>query len=156
MFSIIILKLTLDENFSLKKSTFLISIPGKVVPYGNVRFKGATIFCKNYELTNFELHNFFVFDSNKKLLKILAKPNNFSHTAKFWNIRLPHQPEISICPKNCIFLPLGGLVTKWCEKNYLVWPGSSTIFYLNQKQKKLCNFKVGQFGIFKKHGCLPL
>ena len=47
------------------------------------------------------------------------------------------------------FLPMG-----WPDENKLfVWPRSSRIFYLNQKQKKLCYFKVGQFEIFKKHGC---
>ena len=39
------------------------------------------------------------------------------------------------------------------DKNYFVWPGSSTIFYLNQKQKSYVYFKVGQFGICEKHGC---
>ena len=29
-------------------------------------------------------------------------------------------------------------------------------FYLNQKQKSLCYFKVSQFEIFEKHGCPPL
>ena len=28
-------------------------------------------------------------------------------------------------------------------------------FLFESKTKKLCNFKIGQFGIFEKHGCSP-
>ena len=89
----------------------LFNIPDKGVPYGNVRFKGGgqPCFSKIPNWPTLKLHYFCVFDANKISLKIQAKPNNFSHTAKFWNLRLSHRPEIFVGPKNYIFPPRGDL-----------------------------------------------
>ena len=40
---------------------------------------------------------FFVFESNKKSLKVPAKPTNLFHLVKFWNLR-PPRTEISVTP----------------------------------------------------------
>ena len=42
------------------------------------------------------------------------------------------------------------------EKNYLVWPGSSTIFYLNQKQKSYVTLKLVNSEFVKNMVASPL
>ena len=70
---------------------------------------GQPCFSKIPNWPSLKLHNFFDFNSNKKSLKIPAKLTNFFHPAKFWNPRPPHRLEISVCPKNFVFPPLGDL-----------------------------------------------
>ena len=80
---------------------------------------GQPCFSKISNWLTLKWYNFFVFDSNKKSLKIPAKPTIIFYPAKFWDLRPHNRPEISVGPKKCVFLALG--VTRWPAPPLFSW-----------------------------------
>ena len=92
-------------------SSLRVTISGKSCR--KVRFTskggGQTCFLNFWNKLTLNWHNFFVFDSNSKFFKRGIECDQISHPADFWIPRPPHWPEISVCPKNYVFPPLGDL-----------------------------------------------
>ena len=116
-------------------------MPNKSFLYGPVRFKGGQpCFSKIPNWPSLKLHNFFDFNSNNKSVKIPAKLTTFFHPAKFWNPR----PEISVCPKNFVFPPLGDLPpfvfaeNDSIQKKFFFYLRYVNVYY-NRRKKLWCN-----------------
>ena len=100
------------------------SMPAQTCRERYVEFQGQPLFSKNRNCLTLNIHNFFVFCSNKKSLWVSVNQTQLNRPTRSFCHRPIYRPEISVSKKSSIFFWLGYLPPFIFSKN------EKKIFYL--------------------------